>query len=60
MAVQLADRVGPGRVEFKKMEFSYAIQMMFQDVLPNLPHGNDGLIFTCRTSPYKFGTDQNM
>ncbi|KAG0640026.1 putative mRNA guanylyltransferase [Tuber brumale] len=50
----------PFQVEFKKMEFSYAIRMMFQDVLPNLPHGNDGLIFTCRTSPYRFGTDQNI
>lgn len=44
----------------KKMEKSYGIQMMFQDVLPNLPHGNDGLIFTCRTSPYVTGTDQNI
>ncbi|KAI9803305.1 MAG: hypothetical protein M1825_002096 [Sarcosagium campestre] len=50
----------PFTVEFKKMEFSYGIQMMFKDILPNLPHGNDGLIFTCRTTPYKFGTDEHI
>jgi len=48
------------RLEFKRMEFSYAIEMIFRDILPKLPHGNDGLIFTCRTSPYMFGTDQNI
>jgi mRNA guanylyltransferase len=42
------------------MEVSYGVEMMFRDVLPNLPHGNDGLIFTCRTSQYKFGTDEKM
>lgn len=42
------------------MELSYAIEWMFEGILPKLPHGNDGLIFTCRTSPYKFGTDENM
>ncbi|KAI9801099.1 MAG: Dcp1p-Dcp2p decapping enzyme complex alpha subunit [Piccolia ochrophora] len=50
----------PFIVEFKSMEFSYAIEMMFKDVLPHLPHGNDGLIFTCRTTPYKFGTDEHI
>lgn len=42
------------------MEFSYALEKMFNVVLPNLKHGNDGLIFTCRNSPYKFGTDDKM
>jgi mRNA guanylyltransferase len=50
----------PFIVEFKSMEFSYAIEMMFKDILPNLPHGNDGLIFTARNSPYKFGTDEHI
>lgn len=50
----------PFIVEYKKMEFSYAIEMMFREVLPNLPHGNDGLIFTCRETPYQFGTDQHI
>lgn len=50
----------PFIVEFKRMEFSYGIEMMFRDILPNLPHGNDGLIFTARNRPYQFGTDEHM
>ena len=50
----------PFIVEFKKMQFSYAIEMMFKDVLPNLPHGSDGLIFTCVNTPYQSGTDQHI
>ena len=50
----------PFVVEFKKMELGYGIEMMFRDILPHLPHGNDGLIFTCRNTPYKFGTDENI
>ena len=50
----------PFRVEFKKMEFGYGIEMMFRSILPNLPHGNDGLIFTCRNTPYQHGTDQHI
>lgn len=47
-------------MEMKQMQFSYAIELMFGKILPHLPHGNDGLIFTCRMSDYKFGTDQNI
>ena len=50
----------PFQVEFKNMEFGYAIEMMFRDTLPRLPHGNDGLIFTCRNSPYQSGTDPHI
>ena len=50
----------PFIVEMKSMEFSYGIEMMFRDILPSLPHGNDGLIFTCRNSPYKPGTDPHI
>ncbi|KAI9783613.1 MAG: Dcp1p-Dcp2p decapping enzyme complex alpha subunit [Peltula sp. TS41687] len=50
----------PFIVEFKRMEFSYGIEMMFRDILPNLPHGNDGLIFTARNTPYRFGTDDHI
>ncbi|KAK1756060.1 mRNA capping enzyme, catalytic domain-containing protein [Echria macrotheca] len=48
------------QVEMKDMQFSYGIEMMFREVLPKLRHQNDGLIFTCRTSPYQFGTDQHI
>ncbi|KAI5195426.1 cysteine proteinase [Aureobasidium subglaciale] len=44
----------------KKMEKAYGVMMMLKDVLPKLPHGSDGLIFTCRTSPYTPGTDQKI
>jgi mRNA guanylyltransferase len=50
----------PFLVEQKKMEVSYGTEMMFKSVLPNLPHGNDGLIFTCVKTPYKPGTDQHI
>jgi mRNA guanylyltransferase len=38
----------------------YPEERKYLPFFPNLPHGNDGLIFTCRTSPYKFGTDPNI
>lgn len=47
-------------VELKQMQFSYAIEMMFRKILPELPHGNDGLIFTCRGTEYKHGTDPHI
>ncbi|KAL8728254.1 MAG: hypothetical protein Q9181_005409 [Wetmoreana brouardii] len=50
----------PFIVEFKGMELGYGIEMMFKDILPNLPHGNDGLIFTCRNTSYQFGTDPHI
>ena len=50
----------PFLVDWKMMERGYGIEKMFKETLPNLPHGNDGLIFTCRTTPYQFGTDQHI
>ncbi|KAG9236858.1 mRNA capping enzyme, catalytic domain-containing protein [Amylocarpus encephaloides] len=47
-------------MEMKKMQLGYAMELMFKEVLPGLPHGNDGLVFTCRTSPYKHGTDPHI
>ncbi len=47
-------------VDWKRMERSYGIEKMFRETLPKLPHGNDGLVFTCRTTPYQFGTDQHI
>ena len=42
------------------MEFPYGMEMMFKDKIPHLPHGNDGLIFTCKGTPYVPGTDQHI
>lgn len=50
----------PFYVEMKPFQLAYGIEMMFKQVLPNLKHGNDGLIFTCRNTPYKHGTDPHI
>lgn len=47
-------------VKPKSVQKSYGIMMMFRDILPNLAHGNDGLIFTCKSTQYEFGTDQHI
>jgi len=47
-------------VEMKSTQTAYGIEMMFRQVLPSLPHGNDGLIFTCRMTDYKHGTDPHI
>ncbi|KKA28259.1 hypothetical protein TD95_001852 [Thielaviopsis punctulata] len=50
----------PFEVQFKDMQFAYGTEMIFSRVLPSLKHGNDGLIFTCRNTPYKHGTDRHI
>jgi mRNA guanylyltransferase len=50
----------PFRIKEKEMHMSYHLQHMFKNVLPNLKHGNDGLIFTCKDTPYEFGTDRHI
>ncbi|KAF1983090.1 mRNA capping enzyme, alpha subunit [Aulographum hederae CBS 113979] len=50
----------PFQLELKQMEKPYAFEMMFKEKLPNLPHGNDGLVLTCKESNYIFGTDTNI
>jgi mRNA guanylyltransferase len=50
----------PFRVKMKQVHSPYHIQDMFMHVLPNLPHGNDGLIFTCKSTRYQFGTDNHI
>ncbi|KAL9598959.1 MAG: hypothetical protein Q9219_004142 [cf. Caloplaca sp. 3 TL-2023] len=50
----------PFIIEFKRMELGYGVEAMFRDVLPNLRHGNDGLIFTCKNTPYQCGTDPHI
>ena len=50
----------PFDVAFKGMHRGYGIEDIFRSVLPKLAHKSDGLIFTCRTSPYRFGTDPHI
>ena len=52
----------PFIVEDKATEFSYGLEKMFKEIIPRvkLLHGNDGLIFTCRKTDYKFGTDEHI
>ncbi|KAI1433601.1 mRNA capping enzyme [Xylaria sp. CBS 124048] len=50
----------PFFVDQKDMQLAYGIEMMFKDVIRNLKHGNDGLIFTCLKSEYKPGTDPHI
>lgn len=54
------NRAQPFQIEAKKPSTAYAAPQMFKEVLPNLPHGNDGLIFTCKDTPYVSGTDQHI
>lgn len=52
----------PFVVEDKSTEFSYGLEKMFKEIIPRvkLLHGNDGLIFTCKNTPYKSGTDEHI
>ncbi|KAE9967237.1 hypothetical protein BLS_006510 [Venturia inaequalis] len=50
----------PFEVRFKAMDKPYALEAMFNEKLPTLPHGNDGLVFTCKGTPYVNGTDQHI
>lgn len=47
-------------IQMKDMQYSYGIEMMFRTILPQLRHGNDGLIFTRCDTPYHPGTDQHI
>ncbi|KAN0063855.1 Dcp1p-Dcp2p decapping enzyme complex alpha subunit [Thecaphora frezii] len=50
----------PFEVQVKKMDLSYGVGAVWNDVVPNLKHGNDGLIFTCLNSGYVMGTDPKI
>lgn len=50
----------PFQLDLKKPELGYTAPVLFRDRIPNLPHGNDGLIYTCKATPYKSGTDPHI
>ncbi|KAK4624194.1 mRNA-capping enzyme subunit alpha [Fulvia fulva] len=53
-------KLQPFHLSVKNPQLSYGIEMMFKDVIPTLPHGNDGLIFTCLGTGYVPGTDKHI
>ncbi|KAL9617439.1 MAG: hypothetical protein Q9160_007751 [Pyrenula sp. 1 TL-2023] len=52
----------PFAMEDKNTELSYGVEKMFREVIPKVKrvHGNDGLIFTCRSTGYRMGTDEHI
>ncbi|KAI9347549.1 mRNA-capping enzyme subunit alpha [Pilaira anomala] len=55
----LAKRL-PFIVEFKEQQFTHHLDIVFNEIIPNLKHGNDGLIFTSVNAPYVMGTCNKM
>ncbi|KAI8086639.1 mRNA capping enzyme, catalytic domain-containing protein [Halteromyces radiatus] len=62
MLIQRPDRKKsqPFTVEFKEQQFTYHLDVVFNQIMPNLRHGSDGLIFTSVSSPYYLGTSKKM
>ncbi|KAI9057923.1 hypothetical protein FKP32DRAFT_1529842, partial [Trametes sanguinea] len=50
----------PFDFKVKDVKFSYRVEDVFNIDIPRLQHGNDGLIYTCVSTPYTPGTDQNI
>ncbi|KAI0362410.1 mRNA capping enzyme, alpha subunit [Trametes cingulata] len=50
----------PFDFKVKEVKFSYHVDDVFNIDIPRLQHGNDGLIYTCVSTPYTPGTDQNI
>nr|OQO30202.1 hypothetical protein B0A51_11598 [Rachicladosporium sp. CCFEE 5018] len=44
----------------RKMQLPRAINFMFDEILPKLPHGNGGLISAYKITPYVSRTDQHI
>lgn len=47
-------------IKVKEINFSYHVEKVFAVDIPALQHENDGLIYTCVSTPYTPGTDPNM
>jgi mRNA guanylyltransferase len=56
------NHTAPFIIEDKNNEFSYGLEKMFKEIIPRVKqiHGNDGLIFTCKSTPYCPGTDPHI
>ncbi|KAG5644219.1 hypothetical protein DXG03_008814 [Asterophora parasitica] len=50
----------PFAIKVKEINFSYHAEKVFEVDIPALQHGNDGLIYTCVSTPYTPGTDPNI
>ncbi|KAJ2923997.1 hypothetical protein H1R20_g13094, partial [Candolleomyces eurysporus] len=50
----------PFDIKVKDINLAYHVDKVFNVDIPNLQHGNDGLIYTCVSTPYLPATDQNM
>ncbi|KAI1794609.1 mRNA capping enzyme, alpha subunit [Ganoderma leucocontextum] len=50
----------PFEFKVKDVKFSYRVEDVFNIDIPQLQHGNDGLIYTCVSTPYAPGTDPNI
>ncbi|KAF9975355.1 Dcp1p-Dcp2p decapping enzyme complex alpha subunit [Actinomortierella ambigua] len=53
-------RAQPFRVSVKEMQRSYGLLKMFNEIIPQLKHGSDGLIFTSAVAPYTLSTNEKM
>ncbi|KAF5386963.1 hypothetical protein D9615_001556 [Tricholomella constricta] len=50
----------PFDIKVKEINFSYHAEKVFTVDIPALHHENDGLIYTCVSTPYTPGTDANI
>ncbi|KAF8077651.1 mRNA capping enzyme [Lyophyllum atratum] len=50
----------PFDIKVKEINFSYHVEKVFAVDIPALHHENDGLIYTCVSTPYTPGTDTNI
>ncbi|KAJ3509294.1 hypothetical protein NLJ89_g5292 [Agrocybe chaxingu] len=50
----------PFSITVKEISLSYHVEKVFNVDIPALQHGNDGLIYTCVSTPYIPGTDTNI
>ncbi|KAF2456553.1 mRNA capping enzyme, catalytic domain-containing protein [Lineolata rhizophorae] len=55
-----AVKAQPFEVQFKQMMGTHRISQLIHQIVPNLKHGNDGLIFTCSSTPYVHGSDEHI